>query len=103
MKGFIAGHQVVTPFDLVELTLGFGELPIGLDRELFLGVPGESRDERAAREDVAREVLRELREHAADDPVSAWDALYAEALMRTVPLLRNADRPGHAPQRGEAA
>ncbi len=103
MKDFVAGHPVVTGFDLAELAFGFDELPMSLDRELFLGVPGETREERAAREDVAREVLRELRERGADDPVSAWDAVYAEALMSAVPLLLGTGRVRPAFRKGAAA
>ncbi|MEV6669930.1 hypothetical protein [Streptomyces sp. NPDC051162] len=54
MKTFIGGHQAVTTNDFLELTLG---TPL----ELWLGVPGESEEERAARLDAARDIL-------ADDP-----------------------------------
>ncbi|MEU3353799.1 hypothetical protein [Streptomyces sp. NPDC037389] len=50
MKAFIGGHQVVTDDDFLELSLG---TPL----ELWLGVDGESREERAARLDAARDIL----------------------------------------------
>ncbi|MGK5627316.1 hypothetical protein [Streptomyces sp. URMC 123] len=67
----------------------FVELHLGIDRELFRGPLGpERRQERAARLDVAREVIADLAaEGAAGDEIAAWDALYADALMRTVPFL----------------
>ncbi|MDK1473278.1 hypothetical protein QNO07_07555 [Streptomyces sp. 549] len=83
MRTFVAGQEAL---DACE----FAELALGIDRELFLGVPGETRTERAARLDVARDVLADLRHQADADEVSGWDALYAEALARTVPLLRSA-------------
>lgn len=54
MNHFIDGHQVVTEAD-------FDELALGTPPELWLGVPGESRAERAARRAAARDIL-------ADDP-----------------------------------
>ncbi|GAA2662803.1 hypothetical protein GCM10010400_22490 [Streptomyces aculeolatus] len=52
MKSFIAGHEVVTVDDALELALG---TPL----ELWLGVDGESAEERAARLDAARDILAE--------------------------------------------
>lgn len=75
MRAFVAGHEAVTASEFVELALG-------VDRELFAGVSGESAGERAARLDVAREVLRELRE------THPQDAAFAESLMRTAPMPR---------------
>lgn len=73
MRTFIGDQQAFSAFE-------FAELSLGLDRELFAGVPGETPEERAPRLDVAREVLRDLRE---TDPQAA---AYAEELMRTAPL-----------------
>ncbi|MGW6404227.1 hypothetical protein [Streptomyces sp. NPDC055134] len=73
MKYIVAGHVAVTAAE-------FAELALGIDLELFAGPAMESEDERAARLDVAREVLAELRE--SDPEVAA----YADALLRTSPL-----------------
>lgn len=54
MRSYIGGHQVVTAEDYLELALG---TPV----ELWLGSAGESEEERAARQDAARDIL-------ADDP-----------------------------------
>ncbi|MEV6747416.1 hypothetical protein AB0N21_23920 [Streptomyces sp. NPDC051080] len=78
MKNIVAGREPVTATEFVELALG-------IDLELFTGPATESAMERAARLDVAHEVLAELRE---SDPETA---AYAEALLRTLPLKR---RPG---------
>ena len=85
MKDFIAGHQVVTSDDFLELALG---TPL----ELWLGVEGESEEERAARLDAARDIL-------ADDP-SLYDTVtriaveaieaHAPGLLNVIPLSRPA-------------
>ncbi|MGW1224209.1 hypothetical protein [Streptomyces sp. NPDC002530] len=75
MKSIVAGREPVTATEFVELALG-------IDLELFTGPAAESAMERAARLDVAHEVLAELRE---SDPETA---AYAEALLRTLPLKR---------------
>ncbi|MER7851613.1 hypothetical protein ABTZ98_03550 [Streptomyces bacillaris] len=73
MKSIVAGREPVTATEFVELALG-------IDLELFTGSPTESVMDRAARLDVAREVLAELRE---SDPETA---AYAESLLRALPL-----------------
>ncbi|WP_406484574.1 hypothetical protein [Streptomyces microflavus] len=73
MKSIVAGREAVTATEFVELALG-------IDLELFTGSPTESVMDRAARLDVAREVLADLRE---SDPETA---AYAESLMRALPL-----------------
>ncbi|MFF1265805.1 hypothetical protein ACFVZE_08260 [Streptomyces anulatus] len=73
MKSIVAGREPVTATEFVELALG-------IDLELFTGSPTESAMDRAARLDVAREVLADLRE---SDPETA---AYAESLMRALPL-----------------
>ncbi|MFF0397427.1 hypothetical protein ACFYSJ_16960 [Streptomyces sp. NPDC005248] len=73
MKTIVAGHEAVTATE-------FAELALGIDLELFTGSATESAMERAARLDVAHEVLAELREN---DPETA---AYAESLLRTLPL-----------------
>ncbi|MEU4968485.1 hypothetical protein [Streptomyces smyrnaeus] len=52
MRSFIAGHEGVNENDALELALG---TPL----ELWLGVDGESAEERAARLDAARDILAE--------------------------------------------
>ncbi|WP_405549105.1 hypothetical protein OG215_18360 [Streptomyces globisporus] len=73
MKSIVAGREPVTATEFVELALG-------IDLELFTGSPTESVMDRAARLDVAREVLADLRE---SDPETA---AYAESLLRALPL-----------------
>ncbi|MFD8483197.1 hypothetical protein [Kitasatospora sp. NPDC059673] len=55
MKTIVAGQEALGAEELRELALG-----VGVDAELFAGVPGESPEEERARLDVAREVEREL-------------------------------------------
>ncbi|MFC9844325.1 hypothetical protein ACFWFF_24680 [Streptomyces sp. NPDC060223] len=50
MRTYIGRQQAVSPEDFAELALG---TPV----ELWLGVEGESDEERAAREDAARDIL----------------------------------------------
>ncbi|MER5359706.1 hypothetical protein [Streptomyces sp. NPDC002785] len=95
MKNIVAGHVAVTATE-------FTELALGIDLELFTGSAVESAMERAARLDVAHEVLAELRE---SDPETA---AYAESLLRTLPLKRVPDgrrprRTGRGPVRRLAA
>ncbi|MFE6038764.1 hypothetical protein [Streptomyces sp. NPDC056452] len=73
MKTIVAGREPVTPAEFIELALG-------IDLELFTGTATESLMDRAARLDVAHEVLAEFRE---SDPETAT---YAESLLRTLPL-----------------
>jgi hypothetical protein len=103
MRTFVAGQQAVAASEFVELAYGFDDLPMGIDRELFIGVAGEAPQDRAVREAVAREALDDLRERGEADEVAAWDALYAEALMKTVPILRATDRVHRAFRKGDAA
>ncbi|MFJ9652887.1 MULTISPECIES: hypothetical protein [Streptomyces griseus group] len=85
MKNIVAGREPVTATEFIELALG-------VDLELFTGPAAESPMDRAARLDVAHEVLAELRE---SDPETA---AYAEGLLRTLPLKQ--PRPsGRRPRR----
>ncbi|MET8740314.1 hypothetical protein [Streptomyces sp. NPDC004728] len=84
MKSIVAGREPVTATEFVELALG-------IDLELFTGPAVESAMERAARLDVAHEVLAELRE---SDPEAA---AYAKSLLRTLPLKRQPS--GRRPRR----
>ncbi|MFD8605834.1 hypothetical protein AMK14_30290 [Streptomyces sp. TSRI0445] len=83
MKSIVAGREPVTATEFVELALG-------IDLELFTGSPTESAMDRAARLDVAREVLAELRE---SDPETA---AYAESLLRALPLKQSRAACRHA-------
>ncbi|QIY67580.1 hypothetical protein HEP85_27225 [Streptomyces sp. RPA4-2] len=85
MRTFVAGHEALTTDDFVELALG---TPV----ELWLGVEGETDEERAAREDAARDILAD-NPHLPDD-VSRIAAeaieVYAPELFNIVPLARPA-------------
>lgn len=81
MRTYIGHHEA---WDHVE----FEELAYGIDRALFLGTPGETFDERAARLDAQHGILADLREQGEHDEVTAWDALFAEQLSHTLPLIR---------------
>ncbi|MEU1673822.1 hypothetical protein ABZ752_17570 [Streptomyces roseifaciens] len=96
MRTFVAGQEARDGKEFVELALG-------IDVDLFRGpLEPETPEERAAREDAACDILADLREAAAaGDEIDAWDALYADALTRTVPFLRAAR--GRRPEAGEAA
>ncbi|MFE2091839.1 hypothetical protein [Streptomyces sp. NPDC059460] len=85
MKTIVAGHEAVTATE-------FAELALGIDLELFTGSAAESAMDRAARLDVAHEVLAELRE---SDPETA---AYAESLLRTLPL-KSPRSSGRRPRR----
>lgn len=91
MKTIVAGREPVTATEFIELALG-------IDLELFTGSATESAMERAARLDVANEVLADLRE---SDPEAA---AYAASLMRTLPLKRqtNDRRPRRTGRRPAA-
>lgn len=79
MKTIVAGRVPVTATEFIELALG-------IDLELFTGSATESAMERAARLDVAHEVLADLRE---SDPETA---AYAASLLRMLPLETQANR-----------
>ncbi|MGP3635967.1 hypothetical protein ACTU45_21850 [Streptomyces sp. 24-1644] len=91
MKTIVAGRQPVTATEFIELALG-------IDLELFTGSATESAMERAARLDVAHEVLAELRESAPET------AAYAQSLLRTLPLgtRSNSRRPRRTVRRPAA-
>jgi hypothetical protein len=71
-------------------------------RELFLGAPDESDEERAARQAAAREVLAELLEEGASDALAREDALCA-LWLGGVALLRSSRLTGRPTRVGEAA
>ncbi|MGI5397936.1 hypothetical protein ACQEVG_00390 [Streptomyces sp. CA-135486] len=96
MRTFVAGQEAHDDSE-------FAELALGIDVDLFRGpLEPETAKERQARTDVAREILKDLREMGeAGDEIAGWDALYADALTHTVPFLRAAR--GDRSQTGEAA
>ncbi|MFF4805403.1 hypothetical protein ACFY1U_44655 [Streptomyces sp. NPDC001351] len=96
MRTFVAGQEAYGDLE-------FAELALGIDVDLFRGpLKPETDDERAAREDAARDVLADLAAMSeAGDEIAGWDALYADALTHTVPFLRSAR--GYRPGTGEAA
>ncbi|MEV7417493.1 hypothetical protein [Streptomyces sp. NPDC089919] len=87
MRTYIGRHQALSTDDFVELALG---TPV----ELWLGVEGESEEERAARLDAARDILAEYPD--LPDVVSrvAAEVIEAQApeLFNIVPLVRPAGR-----------
>ncbi|MFF6837362.1 hypothetical protein ACFY8X_01035 [Streptomyces tanashiensis] len=87
MRTFIGGHQAVSTNDFVELALG---TPV----ELWLGVEGESEEERAARLDAARDILADnpsLPDEVSRVAAEAIEA-FAPELFNVVPLVRPAVR-----------
>ncbi|MEV7722651.1 hypothetical protein [Streptomyces sp. NPDC088184] len=94
MHIIVAGHVAVMAREFTELALG---IDLGIDVELFTGPATESVMERAARLDVAREVLAELSE--TDPEVAGYAALLMRTL-RTLPLKpRQSGQSGQAPRR----
>jgi hypothetical protein len=77
MRSIVAGHVAVTATDFVELALG---TPV----ELWLGVEGETDEERAARLAAAADIL-------ADDPglANRVSRVAAEAIEAHAPHLFN--------------
>ncbi|MFE9221321.1 hypothetical protein ACFYN3_33980 [Streptomyces lavendulae] len=100
MRSYINGRQAVTSDDFIELALG---TPL----ELWLGVEGESAEERAARLDAARDILAEY--PGLPDDVSRVAAQVIEAnapeLFNVVPLIRRpaGRRPARSGGKGAAA
>lgn len=87
MRTYIGGHQAVSTNDFVELALG---TPV----ELWLGVEGETEEERAARLDAARDILADNPNLPDDVSRIAAEAIeaYAPELFNVVPLARPAAR-----------
>jgi hypothetical protein len=97
MRTYVGGHQAVSTHDFVELALG-------TPPELWLGVEGETAEERAARLDAARDILAE--NPGLPDDVSRVAAELIEAhapeLFNVIPLARPTARRRRG-QRGAAA
>ncbi|KJY36239.1 hypothetical protein [Streptomyces katrae] len=81
MRIFIGGHEAVSTDEFIELALG---TPL----ELWLGVEGESEEERAARLDAARDILAEYPNLPDDVSRVAAQVIAANApeLFNIVPL-----------------
>ncbi|MBA4861725.1 hypothetical protein H1V43_10070 [Streptomyces sp. PSKA54] len=97
MRAYIGGHQAVTDLDFVELALG---TPV----ELWLGVEGESNEERAARLDAARDILAENPNFPDTAIRVAAEAIetHAPELFNVIPLPRLVGRRRPRTQKGAA-
>ncbi|MFE2681872.1 hypothetical protein [Streptomyces mirabilis] len=86
MRTYIGRQQAVSPEDFTELALG---TPV----ELWLGVEGETDEERAAREDAARDILAE-NPNLPDDLIRMAAVVIEENpdLFDVIPLPRPARR-----------
>ena len=96
MLNYVCGHRADTPQD-------FAELALGTPPELWLGVDGESDEERAARLDAARDILADPEYCTLPDDLIRLAARVVEDhpdLFNVVPLARPARR---ATRRGVAA
>ncbi|MFF6785501.1 hypothetical protein [Streptomyces sp. NPDC012510] len=87
MRTYIGRQQAVSADDFAELALG---TPV----ELWLGVEGETDEERAARQDAARDILAENPGLPDDVARIAAEVIEAHApeLFNVVPLIRPAGR-----------
>ncbi|MER7662809.1 hypothetical protein [Streptomyces sp. NPDC096193] len=87
MKNIVAGHVAVTATEFVELALG---TPL----DLWLGVEGETEQERAARLDAARDILTAYPELPDDVSRVAAEAIeaFAPELFNVITLPRPAGR-----------
>jgi hypothetical protein len=97
MKYIVAGHQAVTATEFAELALG---TPV----ELWLGVEGESDEERAARLDAARDILADPEYRELPDDLIRLAARVVDEnpeLFNVVPLARPVRR--RPARRGVAA
>ncbi|MFF7748799.1 hypothetical protein ACFZCP_05990 [Streptomyces sp. NPDC007971] len=96
MRAYIGGHQAVSVKDFIELALG-------TPAELWLGVEGETDEERAARLDAARDILADNPDlpDAVSRVVAEVIEAHAPELFNVVPLTRPAVR--RRPSRKEVA
>lgn len=87
MRTYIGRQQAISADDFAELALG---TPV----ELWLGVEGETDEERAARQDAARDILAENPGLPDDVARIAAEVIEAHApeLFNVVPLIRPAGR-----------
>ncbi|MEV7347001.1 hypothetical protein [Streptomyces sp. NPDC093544] len=86
MRTYIGRQQAISPEDFAELALG---TPV----ELWLGVEGESDDERAAREDAARDILSDT-PNLPDDLIRMAAQVIEDNpdLFHVIPLTRTTRR-----------
>jgi len=97
MLNYVCGHRADTPQD-------FAELALGTPAELWLGVDGESDEERAARLDAARDILADPEYSTLPDDLIRLAARVVEEhpdLFNVVPLARPTRR--RTMRRGAAA
>jgi hypothetical protein len=97
MLNYVCGHQADTSQD-------FAELALGTPLELWLGVEGESDEERAARLDAARDILADPEYRDLPDGLIRLAARVVEDhsdLFNVIPLPRPARR--RTVRRGAAA
>ncbi|MGW3209531.1 hypothetical protein [Streptomyces sp. NPDC001135] len=96
MRTYIGGHQAVSVNEFIELALG-------TPAELWLGVEGETDEERAARLDAARDILAENPDLPDDVSRVVAEVIEAHApeLFNVVPLSRPGGR--RPARRGAAA
>jgi hypothetical protein len=86
MRTYVGRQRAISPEDFAELALG---TPV----ELWLGVEGETDEERAAREDAARDILAES-PNLPDDLIRMAAVVIEENpdLFDVIPLARPARR-----------
>ncbi|WP_405493535.1 hypothetical protein [Streptomyces sp. NBC_00096] len=98
MRTYIGGQEAVSVNEFIELALG---TPL----ELWLGVEGESAEERAARLDAARDILADNPDLPDDVSRVAAQVIEANApeLFNVVPLIRPAARRRTRSRKGAAA
>ncbi|MFG2789109.1 hypothetical protein [Streptomyces sp. NPDC048419] len=97
MLNYVSGHRADTPQD-------FAELALGTPPELWLGVDGESDEERAARLDAARDILADPDYRDLTDALIRLAARVVDDhtdLFNVIPLARPARR--RTARRGAAA
>ncbi|WP_208106142.1 hypothetical protein [Streptomyces sp. GC420] len=103
MRTYVGDQEAANPSEFEELALGFEDPTPQFFQALFLGRPGESAADRAARLSVARDVLAELQERGASDDIARQDAEYARALSKLAPLWHPVGEAMPADSEGEAA
>lgn len=90
MRTYVGRQHVMIRHEFSESAddYGGGEIAAEDFRRLFLGEPGETADQAASREEVAREVFAELMDEGATDEVAWLNAVYAAQLLRDAPVRR---------------
>ena len=106
MRTYIGHQEAVSVGEFVELARGVdADLPDELQdllfsedgaddfRDLFLGWPEETDEQRRSRELVAKDVLGELLEAGRDDEIERVNAAYAAQLVCVANLRKHANSP----------